>query len=322
MLGFLELPTGGDAQVYSPLTVQNPATIVLLLGRDADLAAVSITGAATCSPEGTLSFDRALWDRLLRDVPGFSSESECPVHHEEREASAELTGEWTVVPLAAFGLVRCLDPDVEVGTGYPSIPRFVDCRPRRLKRPRQPRPYAEMPLPTPTMGKRLHAAAPSTAQTEPIAARQASPGMKSQADELKELSGLYLGELAAMLGVSKTAYQGWRASRGIRAQHQEHLLQVLALIREASSRLGGSANAVRTWLRTPLWPGGSTPLQLAKEQQYRALRGAVLGIAEVQPSHRLVKPSGRTYRPLSPQELEDRLDRLRPHATVEEDGDE
>src|SRR3990172_1540397 len=116
MLDLLELPTGGDTQVYSSLRAQNPATIVLLLGRDADLAAASVTGTTKCNPENALPFDRELWNRLLRDIRGFTSESGCPIHYEEREASAGMTGEWTVVPQAVYGLVN-LDPDVKVGTG-------------------------------------------------------------------------------------------------------------------------------------------------------------------------------------------------------------
>ena len=43
---------------------------------------------------------------------------------------------------------------------------------------------------------------------------------------------------------------------------------------------------------------------------------------EPEPSYKLVKPSNRTYPPpLPPGELEDRLDRFRPHTTVEEESD-
>jgi len=38
---------------------------------------------------------------------------------------------------------------------------------------------------------------------------------------------------------------------------------------------------------------------------------------EPEPSYQLVKPSGVVYPPLSTGEVEDRLDRLRPHTTVE-----
>jgi len=322
MLGILELPTGGDAQVYSRLRSDNPAAIVLLLGRDADLAAASVTGTAWCNPEGTLPFDRQLWSRLLRDIPGLVSELTCPIHHEELEVSAEMTGEWTVVPQASYGRVEYLEDDVGPGTGYPSIPRFLDWRPRRLKRLQQPQPFTKVSHQAPAALLDTPLNPLPVAKVEAVAVGQASVGAKSQADELKELSGLHLKELAAMLGVSKTAYQAWRSGKGIRAHHQERLLQVLALVREASSRLGGRSPAVRTWLLTPLWPGGSTPLQLAMDRNYRALSGAILGIAGAQPSYRLVNPLGSTHRPPSPAELEDRLDRLRPHTITMEDDEE
>ena len=162
-----------------------------------------------------------------------------------------------------------------------------------------------------------------TSATESPSAAGGHSAQENPALELRQVSGLYLRELATLLGVSKTAYCSWCAGAGTRAQHQEHLLQVLTLMKEAYARLGGDAAAVRRWLLTPLWPGGATPFELASGRKYRALRGAIIDLAVAQRSFRPVEPFRYTYRPLSRREIEDRLDRLRPHTTrVVDDKDQ
>ncbi|MGB8932433.1 MAG: hypothetical protein WCC48_14415, partial [Anaeromyxobacteraceae bacterium] len=81
----------------------------------------------------------------------------------------------------------------------------------------------------------------------------------SPAEELRALTGLTAQRLAELFGVSRTAYYKWMEGATPRDARYDHLLQVLSQVRDASARVGGVEDFA-AWLRTPVSPGGKTPL--------------------------------------------------------------
>lgn len=100
----------------------------------------------------------------------------------------------------------------------------------------------------------------------------------SPAEELRALTGLPAQRLAELFGVSRTAYYKWMEGATPRDARYDHLLQVLSHVRDASARVGGLED-FGAWLRTPVSPGGRTPLGYLRARRFTAFRGFVLRAA-------------------------------------------
>ena len=101
-------------------------------------------------------------------------------------------------------------------------------------------------------------------------------------------------------------------------ESHEHLLEVLPLLEEATQRFG-SPTASKTWLLTPVTPGGKTPLDYLAARQYTIFRGFLLRVRTGQEAFRPLKPSNRIYRERPPEEIKTALERLNPRAWIDED---
>ncbi len=100
-------------------------------------------------------------------------------------------------------------------------------------------------------------------------------------------------------------------------ESHEPLLEVLPLIEEATQRLGSPA-ATKTWLLTPVTPGGKTPLDYLATRQYTIFRGFLLRVRTGQEAFRPLKPSNRIYRERPPEEIKAALKRLNPGIWIED----
>ncbi len=100
----------------------------------------------------------------------------------------------------------------------------------------------------------------------------------------------------------------------------EHLLEVLPLLEEATQRLG-SPTATKTWLLTPVTPGGKTPLDYLAARQYTIFCGFLLRVRTGQEAFRLLKPSNRIYRKRPSEEIKAALERLNPPICIEDYDD-
>lgn len=135
------------------------------------------------------------------------------------------------------------------------------------------------------------------------------------ADELRTITKLAPARLADLFGISRTAIYKWiegTVPRDVRAQH---LLDVLAHVRDASRRLPRSVD-LTIWLQTPVSPGGRSPLDYLKEQRYGAFRGFLVRACsaemELGAAPSIFPSSSREERALA-------RERLSPRARTEED---
>ena len=103
-------------------------------------------------------------------------------------------------------------------------------------------------------------------------------------------------------------------------ESHEHLLEVLPLLEEATQRLGGPA-ATKTWLLTPVIPGGKTPLDYLAERQYTIFRGFLLRVRTGREAFQPLKPSNRIYRERPPEEIKAALECLNPPICMEDYDD-
>ncbi len=140
----------------------------------------------------------------------------------------------------------------------------------------------------------------------------------TQAERLREISGLKIERLAEIFGVSRTTYYKWMSGSPLHDIHREHLLEVLSLLEEASQRLG-SPGATNTWLLTPVSPGEKKPIDYLTTQEYFIFRGFLLRVRTGREIFRPLAPSNRTYKERSPEEVESSLERLRPRAWRDDD---
>jgi hypothetical protein len=115
----------------------------------------------------------------------------------------------------------------------------------------------------------------------------ATPG-----DELRALTGLSPQLLANLFGVSRTTYYKWIAGATPRDSRYNHLLEVLSHVRDVSGRVAAVAD-VAAWLRTPVSPGGRTPLDYLRDQRYTAFRGFALRAASGQMALGVPRPALR-----------------------------
>ena len=103
-------------------------------------------------------------------------------------------------------------------------------------------------------------------------------------------------------------------------ESHEHLLEVLPLIEEATQRLVGPV-ATKTWLLTPLSPGGKTPLDYLVARQYTIFRGFLLRVHTGQEAFRPLKPSNRICRERPIEEIKAALERLNSPICMEDYDD-
>ena len=132
-----------------------------------------------------------------------------------------------------------------------------------------------------------------------------------QAERLREISGLTIKRIAEIFGVSLTTYHKWISGSPLRDAHREHLLEVFSLIEQAAQRLG-SPHATRTWLLTPVSPGGKKSVDYLAEREYALFRGFLLRVRSGQEMFRPLTPSNRIHKERSPEEINAALERLRP----------
>jgi hypothetical protein len=118
---------------------------------------------------------------------------------------------------------------------------------------------------------------PTVASPQPAKIRPTRAGI-TPADELRGLTRLSPQLLANLFGVSRTTYYKWIEGTTPRDARYNHLLEVLSHLRDVSDRISRTCD-IAAWLRTPVAPGGKTPLDYLRDQRYRAFRGFGLRVA-------------------------------------------
>jgi hypothetical protein len=105
--------------------------------------------------------------------------------------------------------------------------------------------------------------------------RSTSSPPLSAAEELRAISGLQLGKLAEFFGVSRTTYYKWMEGATPRDARFQQLVDVLAHAKDAQRKLPPSIE-LSVWLRTPISPGGRSPLDLLRERRFSTFRGLLV----------------------------------------------
>ena len=123
-------------------------------------------------------------------------------------------------------------------------------------------------------------AEPTVASPQPGKVWSTRKGI-SAAEELRGLTGLSPQLLANLFGVSRTTYYKWIEGSTPRDARYTHLLEVLSHLRDVSDRISRTCD-IAAWLRTPVAPGGRTPLDYLRDQRYTAFRGFALRVASRQ----------------------------------------
>lgn len=93
---------------------------------------------------------------------------------------------------------------------------------------------------------------------------------------LTSLSNAQIGELA---GVTRTNVQAWLRGQGMRRAHEEHLLQVLAVVEDAARRFG-DAERTRTAMLKPVGPGRPRPFDYLRDGNYLVAGGFLQHVSE------------------------------------------
>jgi hypothetical protein len=115
---------------------------------------------------------------------------------------------------------------------------------------------------------RIHAAVAKRGSTEVL----------TPADELRSLTRLPPAMLADVFGVSRTTFYKWIEGATPRDERFQHLVDTLIHIKDAKQRLPSSIE-LGSWLRTPISPGGKTPLGYLRERRFTVFRGLILRAA-------------------------------------------
>jgi hypothetical protein len=98
------------------------------------------------------------------------------------------------------------------------------------------------------------------------------------AEELRRLTGLQPSLLANLFQVSRTTFYKWLEGATPRDERFQHLVEVVAHVKEARQRLPPSTDFT-AWLRTPISPGAKSPLEYLREARFSVFRGLVLRTA-------------------------------------------
>jgi hypothetical protein len=141
--------------------------------------------------------------------------------------------------------------------------------------------------------------------------------------KLRKTSGLSVGELARLTGVSRTRFHKWLLGEGLSGSNRTHVERVLATIEEIKSIVGDTLAA---FLRAP-GPAG-VPLELLREGNTDAALGAAIlprPLAGAPVRHGfdgmlfgVPRPLGWTAPKSLDWEMMDELERLAPRATGQE----
>lgn len=97
------------------------------------------------------------------------------------------------------------------------------------------------------------------------------------AEELRATSGLTSTKLAELFGVSRPTYHKWLKGATPRNSRFQHLLDVLAHVKDARRSLASSEDCA-TWLRAPISAGGSAPLDYLRTKRFSTFRGLLVRV--------------------------------------------
>lgn len=97
------------------------------------------------------------------------------------------------------------------------------------------------------------------------------------AEELRSISGLSPALLGGLFGVSRTTFYNWMEGSVPRDARFQHLVDVLSHVKEAQRKLSPSLD-VAAWLRTPISPGGRSPLDLLEQKRFSTFRGLLVRV--------------------------------------------
>ncbi len=134
------------------------------------------------------------------------------------------------------------------------------------------------------------------------------------AARLRELSGLQIGKLADMFGVTRPTYYNWLNGVRPRGEHRDHLLFALQLMEEAG-RVLGEPRRVGAWLISPSPASGRIPIELLKSRQFDLCRALLTRGSVTRKSLPF-----RTKRHLKGQDLRDAMERYSPRPSQEDLG--
>lgn len=141
------------------------------------------------------------------------------------------------------------------------------------------------------------------------------------AEELRSISGLPPALLARLFGVSRTTFYKWMDGATPRDQRFQHLLDVLAHVKDAQRKLAPSID-MPAWLRTPISPGGRTPLDFLQQRRFSTFRGLLLRWKSASIHLTSPLPSALMARPLGRAEFAAARERISPSPRIDEDEDE
>jgi len=127
---------------------------------------------------------------------------------------------------------------------------------------------------------------------ESLATKPVVEPVVTPAEELRTVTGLPPSLLAGIFDVSRTTFYKWLEGAMPRDARLQHLLDVLAHTKEAQQRLPSSVD-FGVWLRTPIAPGASKPIDYLRDRRFQVFRGLVLRAASASgtPEVRSVLPS-------------------------------
>jgi DNA-binding transcriptional regulator YiaG len=89
----------------------------------------------------------------------------------------------------------------------------------------------------------------------------------AQIVRLKQLTGLSNARIGELLGVTRTNVPAWLRGQAMRRAHEEHLLQVLAVV-EGAARRFRSAERTRLALLTPVGPERPRPFDYLRDRSH------------------------------------------------------
>jgi hypothetical protein len=156
-----------------------------------------------------------------------------------------------------------------------------------------------------------------SAPTLPLQGTATKPAV-TPADELRAISGLPPALLARLFAVSRTTYYKWIEGATPRDARFEHLVEVLTHVKDAQRRLPPGID-VAAWLRTPISPGGRSPLTLLEEKRFSTFRGLLVRARSAQISLSTPLPSAVSAQPLTREALVFARERVSPTARIEDD---
>jgi hypothetical protein len=163
----------------------------------------------------------------------------------------------------------------------------------------------------------------ATARSHPIEALLIPPkGVESTAatpaEEIRSLTGLSPALLASLFGVSRTTYYKWMEGATPRDARFQHLVEVLAHVKDAERRLAPKAD-IAAWLRTPVAPGGPRPLDYLQQRRFSTFRGLVLRERSAGVELKAPLPSSLSAPPISRSQYMVASERINPSPRMEDD---